>query len=129
MAIKMTNAVFENVLFGSTMKKVNETPMGPKDAYWVNRITKELGELGKDFLTAKQKVVEQYQDKDIEPSEDGMVQIPKENIKEFTKEFQELLDIEIEIPFDKRTYPEALELSPQEIGAIESVFDMSSLED
>ncbi len=129
MAIKMTNAVFENVLFGSTMKKVNETPMGPKDAYWVNLITKELGELGKDFLTAKQKVVEQYQDKDIEPSEDGMVQIPKENIKEFTKEFQELLDIEIEIPFDKRTYPEALELSPQEIGAIESVFDMSSLED
>ena len=38
MAIKMTNAVFENVMFGSTMKKVNETQMGPKDAYWINRI-------------------------------------------------------------------------------------------
>ena len=38
MAIKMTNVVFENLLFGSTMKKVNETQMGPKDAYWINRI-------------------------------------------------------------------------------------------
>ena len=128
MAIKMTNAVFENVMFGTTMEKVNETQMGPKDAYWINRITNKLGELGKDFITAKQKVLEKYQDNDVEPTEDGMVQIPKENIEEFTKEFQVLLDIEIEIPFDKRAYPEALELSPQEIGAIESVFDMSSLE-
>tara|TARA_B100000029_G_C17422019_1_gene904685 strand:+ start:652 stop:1044 length:393 start_codon:yes stop_codon:yes gene_type:complete len=130
MTIEIKNVVFEDQLFASTMTKVNESPMAVKDAYWFNRIIKEVQKYGKDYIETKDKLIKEYgaetQPDDIK---EGSVQIDPDRMVEFQEKLQELLDITFEIPFDKRKFPETLDLSPSELGSVELLFDMSSLED
>ena len=130
MAIEIRNTVFEDQLFASTMTKVNESPMGVKDAYWFNRIIKEVQKYGKDYIETKDKLIKEY-GAETQPDnlEEGKVQIDPDRMVEFQEKVQELLDITFEIPFDKRKFPETLDLSPSELGSVELLFDMSSLED
>ena len=130
MAIEIRITVFEDQLFASTMTKVNESPMGVKDAYWFNRIIKEVQKYGKDYIETKDKLIKEY-GAETQPDniEEGKVQIDPDRMVEFQEKVQELLDITFEIPFDKRKFPETLDLSPSELGSVELLFDMSSLED
>ena len=130
MAIEIRNTVFEDQLFASTMTKVNESPMGVKDAYCFNRIIKEVQKYGKDYIETKDKLIKEY-GAETQPDniEEGKVQIDPDRMVEFQEKVQELLDITFEIPFDKRKFPETLDLSPSELGSVELMFDMSSLED
>ena len=60
MSIELTNAIFEDKLFTSTLTKVNGSPMGAKDAYWVNRIVKKIQEYGKEYIETKDKLIQQF---------------------------------------------------------------------
>ena len=102
MAIEIRNTVFEDQLFASTMTKVNESPMGVKDAYWFNRIIKEVQKYGKVYIETKDKLIKEY-GAETQPDniEEGKVQIDPDRMVEFQEKVQELLDITFEIPFDK----------------------------
>ncbi len=130
MTIELTNAIFEDKIFTSTLTKVNSSPMGAKDAYWVNRIVKKIQEYGKEYIETKDKLIQQFKS-EIQPDDitEGQVQIDPNKQDELVKEMNELFEIELSIPYDKRPFPDNLELSPAEIGAVEMLFDMSSLED
>lgn len=130
MTIEITNAIFENLQFSETLGKVNESPMGAKDAYWVNRIVKKIQEHGKHYIESKDKLINEHKS-EIQPEniEEGQVEIDPDKRENLMKEMDELINIKIEIPFDKRPFPDKLELTPAEIGAVELLFDMSSLED
>ena len=130
MPIELSNEIFENKLFVSTLTKINDSPMGAKDAYWVNRVLNKIQEFSKDYLTAKDKIIKQFSSKEQpEGLENGQIQLDPLRIEEAQKELSELFTIKIEIPFEKRPFPTKLELSPAEIGAVVELFDMSSLED
>lgn len=76
-----------------------------KSAYWLSRVVDQLqGEL-KAFETARFKLIEKYGEKDsegnlVKETVNELDQYKIENVEEFSKEFDEIANQEIEIKYE-----------------------------
>jgi hypothetical protein len=125
--MKFKNAVFLNERFMQTITKCNEfTGWDPKPAYWFNRFVKKMGSSQEDYNDIRVKLIKKF----AEDPEAEEVKVGQVHVQAFTTELGELLDEEFEIEgINKIKFPEGLQLSPQEMGLVDEIFDMSSFED
>lgn len=124
--IELKNEVFINEEFIKAVRTINSSDeMSAKAAYWFNRFSKELQERSKDFDEIKQKLLEKYGKLN---EEKGHYDIEKDNVNEFTKQFEELLTQQFEINLTKILFPETIKISPYQIELLEDIFDFSTLE-
>jgi len=127
--MKFKNEIFLNQNFMETIAKCNSHQgWEPKEAYWFNRLVKKLRLAQDDFNDIKDKLIEKYGD---EPEEDGSTKVAEVHFPSFKAEIEEVMEEEFEITGIKPIkFPKSLKLSPEEMGMIDGVVDMSDfLED
>ena len=127
--MKFKNEIFLNQNFMETIAKCNSHQgWEPKEAYWFNRLVKKLRLAQDDFNDIKDKLIEKYGD---EPEEDGSIKVAEVHFPSFKAEIEEVMEEEFEITgINPIKYPKSLKLSPEEMGMIDGVVDMSDfLED
>ena len=126
--MKFKNELFVNEKFMATVAKCNEyEDWEPKGAYWCNRLIKKLRSAQEDFNDTRNKLVNKYAD---EPDKDGNIKVAEVHIPAFTTAMGELMEEEFEIEGIKPIkFPKGLKLSPNEMGFIEEVVDMSEFLD
>lgn len=125
--IKIKNEIFENRIFIDTVRKINDSEdLTAKDSYWFNRFSKELSQRMADYEDIRNKLLRKYGHESLEAP--GSFTIEKENTVDFLKESGELGSEIITIELERIVYPENLNLTPNQIGVMENIFDFSNLE-
>ena len=120
----ITNNIFENTQYLKTFTKINDLDLHITDAYRISRLVKKLDELSTEYTEFKKKLTDKYGTVDGDE-----VRIEKENIKEFSEEYGELLKIEHDLGMELLPLPKSMEdnVSSSELDIIEKFFDLSSL--
>lgn len=101
--MKITNAFFEqNVNQDSPLIKLCQCNQLPaKTSYWLSRLLAALEPLNKTYASERRKLIEKWCDKeDGKPKEENGQYKLSEHMEEFSKEYQELLEIELDIDLD-----------------------------
>ena len=127
--MKFKNEIFFNKQFMETVARVNTfEDWEPKGAYWFNRLVKKLRLAQDDFNDVRNKLIEKYGD---EPDDDENIKVAEVHFPSFKAEIEEVMEEEFEITGIKPIkFPKSLKLSPEEMGMIDGVVDMSDfLED
>ena len=120
---KLSNVVYST----SGLKKLVDKPLKAKTAYRIKRIMDAVTSENVHIEKARNALVLKYADKqtkeEIEKKEPLTV---KTKVKEFHKEFQQLLDEEIELNCNKIPFSdiENIELSVQDLVVLEPWFDI-----
>ena len=122
----ITNNIFENTQYVKTFTKINDLDLHITDAYRINRLVKKLDELSTEYGELKKILTDKYGTV-VEDSDD--IRIEKENIKEFSEEYGELLKIEHNLEMELLPIPKNMEesVSSSDLNVIEKFFDLSSL--
>ena len=122
--IKIENSVFENKQYLKTFMKINDLDLHITDAYRISRLVKKLDELSTEYNELKKILTNKYGTVDGDE-----VRIEKENIKEFSEEYGELLKIEHDLEMELLPIPKNMEesVSSSDLNIIENFFDLSSL--
>ena len=122
--IKIENNIFEDKQYLKTFTKINDLDLHITDAYRINRLVKKLDELSIEYGELKKILTNKYGTIDGDE-----VRIEKENIKEFSEEYGELLKIEHDLEMELLPIPKSMEegVSPSDLNVIEKFFDLSSL--
>ena len=98
--MKITNAFFEqNVTQESPLIKLCQCNQLPaKTSYWLSRLLAALEPLNKTYAGERKKLIEKWCDKEDGKlkEENGQYRVT-EHMEEFNKEYQELLEIELDI--------------------------------
>jgi len=99
--MKITNAFFEqNVTAESPLIKLcNCNQLPAKVSYWLSRLLVHLESFNKVYAGERKKLIEKWCDKDEKgkaKEENGQYKL-SEHMEEFNKEYQELLEIELDI--------------------------------
>ena len=98
-------------------------------AFKVARLARELNKEMETFNAERQKLLEQYCEKDengeLKVLENGNVQVIPEKLQEFNQEFTNLLETEVEINADKlpMSCMDEFEVSPQQMLNLEVFFE------
>lgn len=124
--IKIKNEMFNNVEFLETVKKIYRTELPAKDSYRLMKILKALNERSREYDEIKNKVVNEcgYE------TEEGQWKFKTdEDFQRFQTQFNELLDIDVELFTDKIPCPNGLVLSPFEMELMEDILDYGELDD
>ncbi|TRZ83638.1 hypothetical protein D4R86_00440 [bacterium] len=113
--MKIKNSFFENGI--SELKKLGEMDLPIQTSVMIAKGFKELDVVIKSYQETKQKLLDKYgtisEDKQKYTFED-------ENLVAFQKEFEELLNVENEVKFDKVTLPKDMKLSANFLMALEN---------
>ena len=122
--IKIENNIFEDKQYLKTFTKINDLDLHITDAYRISRLVKKLDELSTEYNELKKILTNKYGTVDGDE-----VRIEKENIKEFSEEYGELLKIEHDLEMELLPIPKSMEesVSPSDLNVIEKFFDLSSL--
>ena len=120
----ITNNIFENTQYLKTFTKINDLDLHITDAFRINRLVKKLDELSAEYTEFKKILTDKYGTVDGDE-----IRIEKENIKEFSEEYGELLKIEHDLEMELLPLPKSMEenVSPADLNVIEKFFDLSSL--
>ena len=120
----ITNNIFENTQYLKTFTKINDLDLHITDAFRINRLVKILDELSVEYGELKKILTDKYGTVDGDD-----IRIEKENIKEFSEEYGELLKIEHDLEMELLPIPKSMEenVSPADLNVIEKFFDLSSL--
>ena len=120
----ITNNIFENTQYLKTFTKINDLDLHITDAFRINRLVKKLDELSAEYTEFKKILTDKYGTVDGDE-----IRIEKENIKEFSEEYGELLKIEHDLEMELLPLPKSMEdnVSSSELDIIEKFFDLSSL--
>lgn len=111
------------------MGKIMEKPFPATMTFKIARLARELAKEVQTFEEARVKIAEKYGKKNdngiLDVSEDGKVSIPTEFINDCNREFNELINSEIEINANKIPLSafENIELTPREMMLIEPIID------
>jgi len=104
------------ISFNASLKKLLIQDLPVKISFKLGKLIKPLNEEYKIFAENKKKLFTKYGEE-----EKGQVKIKPENTKAFTKDFEELLNIEVEIDIPK--------IKVDDLGDIKiSPLDMSNLD-
>ena len=122
--IKIENSLFEDRQYRKTLTKINDLDLHITDAYRISRLVKKLDELSTEYGEFKKKLTDKYGTVDGDD-----VRIEKENIKEFSEEYGELLKIEHDLEMELLSLPKSMEenISASDLNVMEKFFDLSSL--
>ena len=120
----ITNNIFENTQYLKTFTKINDLDLHIADAFRINRLVKKLDELSVEYGELKKILTNKYGTVDGDD-----IRIEKENIKEFSEEYGELLTIEHDLEMELLPIPKSMEesVSPSDLDIMEKFFDLSSL--
>ena len=127
--MKIKNAIFENKQYFETIGKIHTSDqLSVMDAYRINRLVKKLNELQEEYSELKKKLLDQFGT----PGEnEGEFAVEGDQREPFTKEFNELLNIEHDLETEMLAFPSKLEdgLSAADLNIMELFFDLSGLEE
>lgn len=93
--IKITN--FEIKILEEPLKSIAEEKLPALTTFKIVKIIKILGEELKNIEQTRLLIVKKYSNK---PDKEGNFEVKPENIKDFQKEYKEILDQETEIEID-----------------------------
>ena len=127
--MKIKNAIFENKQYFETIGKIHTSDqLSVMDAYRINRLVKKLNELQEEYSELKKKLLDQFGT----PGEnEGEFAVEGDQREPFTKEFNELLNIEHDLETEKLSFPNKIEdgFSSADLNVLETFFDLSGLEE
>lgn len=105
MRILIEVTVEEIVDSTSVVKQMMNMAMKSRVAYQIARLARELENELKTFENERMKLIQKYGEKDengdLKTDENGQYTIPKDNIKEFGDESNELLETKVELNVNK----------------------------
>lgn len=110
--MKLKNQIFLNDQFIQSVNKIASSRIPAISAFKLLKVIKVLEQENATFTTAKNNLIHKYGT----PKENGSVAIDpsSENYQEFAKEFQEIIDLEFEIPGDDKITISASQIKDQE---------------
>ena len=126
--MKIKNVIFENKQYFETIGKIHKSDqLSVMDAYRINRLVKKLNELNEEYNELKKKIFTQY---GTPGEEEGSTVIGLENREVFTKEYNDLTDIEHDLETEMLTFPNKIKdgFSASDLNIMEMFFDLSGLE-
>ena len=126
--MKIKNVIFENKQYFETIEKIYESDkLSVMDAHRTNRLIKKLNELNTEYDKLKKKIVTQYGTLE----EEGTFKIGPENREAFTKEYNDLIDIEHDLEMEKLPFPNKIKdgFSAADFNIMEMFFDLSGLKE
>lgn len=125
--IKLKNIVFENTSFFETLQKVYKNKeLKPKYAFKLYKLAKTLEEKNVLFSGFKQQLLDQYGE--VDPEDQTKYIVQGDQRQEFTEKYNELLNDEIDLDFDKFVYVDELAFAPGDFIVLEQIFDYTPLE-
>jgi len=127
--MKIRNTLFENKQYFETIGKIHSSDkLSVMDAYRINRLVKKLNELNEEYMELKQKLLTQF---GTPGEEEGSFKIEGDQREPFTKEMNDLIDIEHDLETEMLAFPSKLEdgFSAADLNIMEMFFDLSGLEE
>jgi GTP:adenosylcobinamide-phosphate guanylyltransferase len=106
--MKLQNAIFHTVGekgFIPSLTKIVSKDLPLKTSYALTKLVKEVETKSVVFQEAKNSIIKKYGEE-----KDGGINVTKENMEVFLKEFDELLNIEEEYDFEKIEISKDLEI-------------------
>ena len=125
--MKIRNTLFENKQYFETIGKIHSSDqLSVMDAYRINRLVKKLNELNEEYDELKKKIFTQYGTLE---EEEGTYKIGPENREVFTKEYNDLIDIEHDLEMEKLPFPIKMKdgFSASDLNIVEMFFDLNGL--
>ena len=129
--MKIKNVIFENKQYFDTMNKIHTSDkLTVLDAYRINRLVKQIGELNQEYLDLKNTLLQKFGEAD-EGKGEGAYKIEPDNIKEFSKEMNDLLEIEHDLEIEKLPFPSKIDegITVADINILDFFFDFGFDED
>lgn len=125
--ITETESNIEMVTAIPSLQKIWDADLAMKTHYWVKRMFDKINAELKHFNDSNDKIREKYRNKNITDK----VVIAETNIEQYNKEYNDLLDVEIEIDFVKPLISddENIKLSMTDINMLENFIDFVFTED
>ena len=129
--MKIKNTLFENKQYIETMRKIHTSDkLTVLDAYRINRLVKQIGELNQEYLDLKNTLLKKLGTPDEEKGE-GAYKIESDNVEEFSKELNDLLEIEHNLEIEKLPFPSKIDegITVADIDILDPFFDFGFDED
>ena len=126
--MKIRNTLFENKQYFETIGKIhNSDQLSVMDAYRINRLVKKLNELNTENMELKKKLLDQF---GTPGEEEGEFKIEGDQREPFTKELNDLLNIEHDLETEMLSWPQKLEdgFSAADLNVMELFFNFDEFE-
>jgi len=125
--MKIRNTLFENKQYFETIGKIHSSDkLSVMDAYRINRLVKKLNELNEEYMELKKKLLDQFGT----PGEaEGSFKIEGDQREPFTKEMNDLLNIEHDLETEMLAWPKKLEdgFSAADLNIMELFFNIDEM--
>ena len=125
--MKIRNTLFENNQYFETIGKIHSSDqLSVMDAFRINRLVKKLNELNTEYMELKNKLLEQFGT----PGEnEGQFKIEGDQREPFTKEMNDLLNIEHDLETETLSWPTKIEdgFSAADLNILEMFFNIDEM--
>ena len=125
--MKIRNTLFENKQYFETIGKIHSSDkLSVMDAYRINRLVKKLNELNEEYSELKKKLLTQF---GTPGEEEGEFKIEGDQREPFTKELNDLLNIEHDLETEMLSWPQKLEdgFSAADLNIMELFFNIDEM--
>ena len=125
--MKIRNTLFENTQYFETIGKIHTSDkLSVMDAYRVNRLVKKLNELNTEYSELKKGLLDKF---GTPGEEEGQFVIEGDQREPFTKEMNDLLDIEHDLETETLPWPKKLEdgFSAADLNVMELFFNIDEM--
>ena len=124
--LKLTNKEIVNSI--EALKNLSTKELNVKTSFKIAKNIKTIDELSNIFIEEKRKLVSKYGTKDdkgnLKIDANGVAEISKENLSEWNRSYEELLEIENNIEIEKIKLSDLdIRVSAQELLAIEYMLE------
>ena len=125
--MKIRNTIFENKQYFETIGKIHSSDqLSVMDAYRINRLVKKLNELNEEYSELKKKLLDQF---GTPGEEEGQFVVEGDQREPFTKEMNDLLDIEHDLETETLSWPTKIEdgFSAADLNIVELFFNLDEM--
>ena len=124
--LKLTNKEIVNSI--EALKNLSTKELDVKTSFKIAKNIKTIDEISNIFIEEKRKLVNKYGTKDdkenLKLDDNGVAEIAKENLSEWNRSYEELLEIENNIEIEKIKLSDLdVRVSAQELLAIEYMLE------
>ena len=124
--MKLTNKEIVNSI--EALKNLSTKELDVKTSFKIAKNIKTIDEISNIFIEEKRKLVNKYGTKDdkenLKLDDNGVAEIAKENLSEWNRSYEELLEIENNIEIEKIKLSDLdIRVSAQELLAIEYMLE------
>ena len=124
--MKLTNKEIVNSI--EALKNLSTKELNVKTSFKIAKNIKTIDEISNIFIEEKRKLVNKYGTKDdkenLKLDDNGVAEIAKENLSEWNRSYEELLEIENNIEIEKIKLSDLdVRVSAQELLAIEYMLE------